>query len=190
MTLVGARLAGRFDVRERVRELPGYVELRALDIEADTEVALWCIEPGLHGMVARDTLHGEIDRLRALKHKGLRRLLAIGDDGPSMWIVYPLAQPGPEPRAGAVMPTDQVVAWVKAVAAALDVAHVAGWSHGRLVPNDVALLRGNLVVGGVGLWHDVEPGPAAAAWRHLEQFIAPEVRECAPTTPAADAWSL
>lgn len=190
MTLVGARLAGRFDVRARVRELPGYVELRALDTESDTEVALWCIEPGLHGMVARDTLHGEIERLRGLKHKGLRRLLAIGDDGPSMWIVYPLAQPGPEPRAGAVMPTDQVVAWVKAVAAGLDAAHVEGFSHGRLVPNDVSLLRGNLVVGGVGLWHDVEPGPAAAAWRQLEQFIAPEVRDGAPPTSAADAWSL
>ncbi|MBZ0235742.1 MAG: hypothetical protein K8M05_25665, partial [Deltaproteobacteria bacterium] len=114
MTLVGARLAGRFDVRERLRELPGYVELRALDTEADTEVSLWCLEPGLHGMVARDTLLGEVDRLRALKHKGLRRLLAIGEDGPSLWVVYPLAQPGPEPRAGHDMPAEQVVAWVKA----------------------------------------------------------------------------
>lgn len=190
MTVVGARLAGRFDVRARLRELPGYVELRALDLESDTEVSLWCLEPGLHGMVARDTLLGEIDRLRALKHKGLRRLLAIGEDGPSLWAVYPLAQAGPEPRAGHVMPADQVVAWVTAVAAALDTAHVAGWSHGRLVPNDVSLLRGNLVVGGVGLWHDVEPGPAAQAWRALEQFIAPEVRDGAPPTPAADAWSL
>ncbi len=190
MTIVGARLAGRFDVRARVGEMPGYVELRALDVEADTEVALWCIEPGLHGMVARDLLFGEIAKLRALKHKGLRRLLALGDDGPTLWAVYPLAEPGPQPRAGSTMPVDQVAAWVKAVAGGLDAAHVAGWCHGRLVPNDVSLLRGNLVIGGVGLWHDIEPAPAAAAWRSLEQFIAPEVRDGAPPTAAADAWSL
>lgn len=190
MTIVGARLAGRFDVRARVRELPGYVELRVLDREVDVEVAMWVMEPGLHGMVARDTLLAEEPRLRAVVHPALRRLFAIGMDGESLWATYALADGGPLPQVGRSLPIEQVVAWVRPVAEALDMAHQYGFSHGRLVPAEVGLQGGRLVLGGVGLWHDVEHDAAATAWRSLEQFIAPEVREGAPPTPAADAWSL
>lgn len=191
---VGVRLAGRFEVRAHVRAMPGYVEWHALDLESDSEVAVWSLEPALFGAIARDVLVGELDRLRGLKHPALRRLLAIGEDATTeprgLWAVYPQAEPGPVPRGGAAMPADQVVAWVKAVAAALDAAHQAGWSHGRLVPDDVSLVRGHLALGGVGLWHDIEPGPATTAWQALAAFLAPEVRDGVPPTPAADAWGL
>ncbi len=191
---VGVRLAGRFEVRAHVRAMPGYVEWHALDLESDSEVAVWTLEPALFGAIARDVLVGELDRLRGLKHPSLRRLLAIGEDATTeprgLWAVYPQAEPGPVPRGGAAMPAEQVVAWVKAVAAALDAAHQAGWSHGRLVPDDVSLVRGHLALGGVGLWHDIEPGPAAIAWQALAAFLAPEVRDGVPPTPAADAWGL
>lgn len=191
---VGVRLAGRFEVRAHVRAMPGYVEWHALDLESDSEVAVWSLEPALFGAIARDVLVGELDRLRGLKHPALRRLLAIGEDATTeprgLWAVYPQAEPGPVPRGGAAMPADQVVAWVKAVAAALDAAHQAGWSHGRLVPDDVSLVRGHLALGGVGLWHDIEPGPATTAWQALAAFLAPEVRDGAAATPATDVHAL
>ena len=191
MTVVGARLAGRFDVRSRGREAPGYVEMRASDAAAGgAEVALWWIQPGLHALIARDTFLAEGERLRAVVAPGLRRLTAIGEAPEALWAAYAVAEPGPQPRAGGAMPIEQVAAWVRAVATGLDAAHQHGFCHGRLIPADVGLIGGGLVVGGVGLWHDVEPARAARAWRSMEAFVAPEVRGGAPPTPAADAWSL
>ncbi len=186
----GERFAGRFDVAAHVASAPGYVELRARDIQQSVEVALWWVRPTLHGKAARAAVGADAERLRALVRPGLRRLYAIGEAEGALWVSYQLAAPGPAPRPKQPTAVGQVAVWVRAVATALATAHAEGRVHGRLTPADVVLVSGQLYVGGVGLWRDVDPAAAAVAWRGLDVFLAPEVRAGAAPTPAADVWSV
>ncbi|HVK76242.1 MAG TPA: SUMF1/EgtB/PvdO family nonheme iron enzyme [Kofleriaceae bacterium] len=186
----GERFAGRFDVTAHVTSAPGYVELRANDLEIGVEVGLWWLRPGLHAMVARDLLAAEADRLRALVHPALRRLYAVGEHGEVVWASYQPAQPGPLPRPGQALALAQVAQWVRTAAGALAAAHQAGFAHGRFGPADLVVVDGRMRVGGVGLWAEVELAAAAAAWRGHEHLIAPEVRAGQAPGAAADVWSV
>jgi hypothetical protein len=187
----GRTLGRRWELRSSLGEGPGRVEYRAYDRDGAGEVDLWWLRPELFPDGARRRrLASAAPAIRRASHPSLRVLVAVGEEEGHLVCAWQVASgPGLEPQPGAV-PLEVLTTWFDAVASGLAALHEQGLVHGRLSPRDVVALAGRYVVGGAGLWTDVEPTAAARAWRDRELYLAPEVRDGDPPTASADAFSL
>ncbi|MCE9572092.1 MAG: hypothetical protein K8W52_02935, partial [Deltaproteobacteria bacterium] len=190
--LAGTLLGDRFELRSIAAQAPGYVEYRALDSEASVEVGLWWIRPTLIPDGARqDQLIGAAIEQRRMQVPGARKVHGAGRAREGVWVSWQLAQSGgPAPRHGTPAPLPTVTRWIDAACAALAGLHKQGLVHGRLVPDDVVTVGGELRLAGAGLWHGVERAAAAQAWRRWQGYVAPEIAAGQGATPATDAWSV
>jgi hypothetical protein len=188
----GTRLGERFDLRSVAAQAPGYVEYRAFDAEIGVEVGLWWIRPTLVPDSARqDQLIGAAIEQRRLQVSHGRRLHGAGRAREGVWLSWQQAQaPGPAPARDTPAPLATVTRWIDAAAAALTALHQHGVIHGRLVPEDVVTVGGELRLAGAGLWHGVDRTAAGLAWRRWQGYVAPEVAAGGEITPATDAWSV
>jgi hypothetical protein len=187
----GRTLGRRWELRSALGEGPGRVEYRAFDRDGGGEVDLWWLRPELFPDEARRRrLASAAPAIRRAVFPSLRVLVAVGQDEGHLVCAWQAASgPGLEPQPGAV-PLEVLATWFDAVASGLAALHGQGLVHGRLSPRDVVAMSGRYLVGGAGLWTDVEPAAAARAWRDRELYLAPEVRDGDPPTAAADAFSL
>ena len=192
MTHPGARrdptrlLDGRYRLHTPISEGVLLRELLATDEHTGEDVSVWL--PHRQVSPAFEDIEQELD----VDVPGCRRVLDLGRS--SAFIVgEPADHAGPRPRRSAHL--RQVVAgWFRAVAGIIDRNHRAGRWHGVLTCDDVAILRGKLVVGGFGFWVRTDPEAIAAAIaapgaEAVRKLVAPEVVHSA-IGPAADLWAL
>jgi len=87
------------------------------------------------------------------------------------------------------LPAGEALRIVAAVAAALAVAHEGGAAHGHLVPANIVLVAGNVMLTDFGL-APLSRRPAAAASAGVLSYTPPELAGGGPATPAADMYAL
>ena len=86
----GIKVADRFEVRRLEREAPAYQAVRAFDLEANAEVALWLVRPELlPSEMARHQFTEDVQRARAFFHLNVRRIYAGGEDPRGCWVTLP-----------------------------------------------------------------------------------------------------
>jgi serine/threonine-protein kinase len=137
------------------------------------------------------------DALRALvknapAHGGLVALVEAGLDGSTPWLAM---EHVPHPtldtrlREGGLLPLDEAIGIVRALAAAVDAAHAHGLSHGSLHPRDIFLHPdGAVSVSGFGVAAAL--GVAGLRPPRRRPFTAPETLAQKPLGPAADRYAL
>ena len=137
------------------------------------------------------------DALRTLvkdapAHGGLVTLVEAGLDGSTPWLA---TEHVPHPtldtrlREGGVLPLDEAITIVRAIAAAIDAAHAHGLTHGSLHPRDVFLYPdGAVSVSGFGIAGAL--GVAGLRPPRRRPFTAPETLAQKPLAAPADRYAL
>ncbi len=182
--MIGARLRDRFVIERALGGGAGRLRWAARDDRGGAEVEVWT------ATAVRDAAPWIAAMAKARAVPGLRRVVEHGHDHGAAWIAYAAARPGPQVDATRPMPLEHVVGWARAVMAGLAAAHRAGWVHGGLIVDDVAVAGADVRLGGVGLWSGLAPAALIAAWGDDAWQLAPEVRGGAAATEASDAWAM
>lgn len=186
------RVAGRYVLRERLLDAPGYVEWRALDEEVGVEVGLWLFRERLFDVAGLVGLIESAAAVRSLGHPNIRKLFELGCDGALGFATWQLAIGEPPPLIPPHAPLDDVgiARVVQALASGLASAHDEGMVHGRLVPADLVSVGGVLKIAGMGIYAGASPAVASAAWQGAQRYLSPEVRRGYEPTVTADVYSL
>ncbi len=137
------------------------------------------------------------DALRALvgqapSVEGLVPLLDAGLEGDTPWLAMEhLSSPTLDMRLreGGLLPLDEAMALVRALADAVDTAHAHGLDHGSLHPRDIFLKPdGGVIVSGFGVAAAV--GVAGLRPPRRRPFTAPETLAQKPLDAPADRYAL
>jgi hypothetical protein len=135
-------------------------------------------------------------RAAALRHPHIARVLEFGDDGGRQFLVSEYAMHGPlRLGAGEQLPLSTVVAYVDAIAAALQYAHKRGLVHGAIKPENILLGQGERV-----LLTDFRAWPYPAAGNDSDELVTLQHGEAAiylapeqwhgRSSPASDQYAL
>jgi serine/threonine protein kinase len=124
--------------------------------------------------------------------EGLVPLLDAGLEGDTPWLAMEhLASPTLDMRLreGGLLPLDEAMALIRALADAVDTAHAHGLDHGSLHPRDVFLPpEGGVIVSGFGVAAAV--GVAGLRPPRRRPFTAPETLAQKPLDAPADRYAL
>jgi serine/threonine protein kinase len=147
----------------------------------------------------------EAELARRLDHPGIVRVLASGTDAAGAYLVTEYVDGCDLARLlaacsarGLRLPTDFALYVAHAVAEALDSAHRARGAEGRALglvhcdvsPSNVFVSRsGEVKLGDFGVARAAGDGPARAAFGKI-RYLAPELLDGRPVTPAVDVFGL
>lgn len=191
---IGDVVANRYRVGALIEQAPAYSAFRVTDLDVEVDVALWWMKSELlPDDRKRDAFIGAVVDMRGLIHPHLRRLYDAGRRGEDVYLTTQLSSvEGMLLRLGTGRrsPEIDVIRYANAMAEALDAAHKLGHVHGWMVPWDIVQVAGQIKIGGVGLYRDVDMIAARGCWRDWERYVAPEVREAGLATPASDVYSM
>jgi serine/threonine protein kinase/Tol biopolymer transport system component len=202
-TGMGVRLvAGRYRlVRELGRGGMGVVWL-AEDQLVGRQVAVKELRP-LQGLADHDR---EVYGRRALQearsaarvhHPGaveLYDVLSASQTDDAVYLIMELVE-GPTLaeiiERGGPVPGPQVAAFGLQLLSVLDAAHALGVVHRDIKPGNIIIAAGQAKLTDFGIAHSVgDPRLTRTGVMGTQAYLAPELFESAPITPAADLWSL
>jgi eukaryotic-like serine/threonine-protein kinase len=191
-------VGGRFRLIEPVRSSDPDGAWRAADEDTGAEVAIKPLGAYLAGdAVAQARFRHAARAVLQLSAPGIAQVRDYGESSlPGsrvlLYLVRDLAggQTLDQRLSGGPLPAGEALRVAASVAAALEAAHQAGVPHGHLVP-------ANIVLGGAGTVTVTDfglPAPrndhAGAGDRAGLSYLAPELGDGGPATPAADMYAL
>jgi serine/threonine protein kinase/Tol biopolymer transport system component len=92
---------------------------------------------------------------------------------------------------GGPLPAPQVAAFGLQLLSVLDAAHALGVVHRDIKPGNIIIAAGQAKLTDFGIAHSVgDPRLTRTGVMGTQAYLAPELFESAPITPAADLWSL
>jgi eukaryotic-like serine/threonine-protein kinase len=188
-------VGGRFRLIEPVRSGDPGGAWRAVDEESGAEVAVKAVGVYLAGdVIAQARFRHAARAVLQLAGPGIAQVRDYGesplpDSRVMLYLVRDLAsgQALDQRLAEGPLAAGETVRLAAAAAAALETAHQAGMPHGHLVPSNIVLGAGTVTVTDFGL--PVPPDGHAGAPAGLS-YLAPELGDGSPATPAADMYAL
>jgi eukaryotic-like serine/threonine-protein kinase len=200
MLMVGQRLAGRYELTQRLA-VGGMGEVwEANDTRLGRNVAIKVLRPELSD--EPEFLHRfriEARTVASLNHAGVAAVHDYGeDDGPqgrTAYLVMELVRG--EPLSSIVargpLPADETLRIVEAAARALQAAHERGYVHRDVKPGNILVREDGqvkLTDFGIAKAADAAPMTRAGMVMGTAHYIAPEQASGAEAGPAGDVYSL
>ncbi len=187
-----AIVAHRYEIRDPLAELPGYVEYRAFDLEVEVDISVWWLRRELFpSQDAGQQLIAAVQRMRDVRHANLRRLVDAGWENDGIYVTAQLAsfdRVVPRVPSGGVLDGADLLHFATSVIDGLSAAHLNGQVHGRLVPSDIVHVARLIKVTGAGLWAGMDSQAAGPHWEPYRYFLAPEVIAGQPASVASDVF--
>ena len=190
----GTIIAERYELLSEFETGPAFDGFRAMDREVEVHVALWRMRPELFASEAeKDAFLGVVVDVRALVHPNLRRLHEAGRIEENVFLTCQL--PTAESLAdrlgsGARASEPDILRYAGALCNAMQAAHDSGHVHGFLLPSDIVPVAGQVKVGGVGLYSDLNRRVLSELWLPFQRYLAPEVLGGGLVGPASDVYSI
>jgi serine/threonine-protein kinase len=187
----------RYEIGERIGVGGMGSVYRATDKESDAQVAIKLLHEQFSddpGFVAR--FRDEARNASRIRHPNVVQVFDYGRWDERYYIAMELIQ-GKRLRdlmaERSVMGAEEASSIITQVAHGVDAAHREGVVHRDLKPENVLLdERGDAHVGDFGLAKSMAPGALTMSGAALStaQYMAPEVAEGKPATPASDVYAL
>jgi len=190
--LIGATLAGRYDLLDLLGAGGMGAVYRAHDRELDEIVALKVMRgEALPGMV--EQFRQEVKLARRVTHVNIARTFELGVEGELMFCTMELVE-GESLRArlarDGALPVAQAASIASALCEGLAVAHAAGVIHRDIKPENVLLTpSGRVVLADFGVAAFSAADSDGALVGTLE-YMAPEQARGEAATPASDVYAL
>ena len=197
---VGARVAGRFVVRERLGVGGSADVYRVFDADLRTEVALKLLRPDARVPQAEERLRQELLITRSLAHPNIVRTFDLGSHDGQLFYTMELLE-GPnlqdlfEDSVAAARPVVGLAPFAK-IARALAAAHRQGVVHRDVKPENIFLggAHGEIKLTDFGI---AKPATQSHASTEVGtvlgtlEYMAPErLLTRAPATSSADLWAM
>ena len=144
----------------------------------------------------KDQITKQIEKIKALNHQGLVRLLDSGQAEQIVWIAMEWIQGEPLDRRiaqakadGKVIPLEDIREWILQTAATLGYLHTNGLVLGSLMPSDILVGGDNKIKLSE---YVIAQMCAPTTQRTVErvEYVAPEVRQGQLASPASDIHSM
>ena len=144
----------------------------------------------------KDQITKQIEKIKALNHQGLVRLLDSGQAEQIVWIAMELIQGETLDRRiaqakadGKVIPLEDIREWILQTAATLGYLHTNGIVLGSLMPSDILVGGDNKIKLSE---YVIAQMCAPTTQRTVErvEYVAPEVRQGQLASPASDIYSM
>ncbi|HVV85306.1 MAG TPA: serine/threonine-protein kinase, partial [Kofleriaceae bacterium] len=190
--MVGATLAGRFEILERLGRGGMGEVYRALDRDLDDVVALKVVHDDVAQLPgALDRFRAEVKLARRVTHRNVARTFELGHDGGLVFFTMELvhgASLAARLERGA-LPRGEAIAIAVELCDALTAAHAVGVIHRDLKPDNVLLADDGRVVltdFGVASLATFTDGTGSGS----PGYMAPEQARGEASTPLADIYAL
>lgn len=197
---IGSTIAGRYELRDLLRECASRQVFRAFDLEVEAFVALWWMRSSLFSDEAqRSAFEARAQGLKAVTHPHLIRMFQVGRHAVStegdagVFIALQLGTSAELDEAlDSGEPADEgnFLRYAEGLIAAVQGAHDAGKLHGFLTPSDIVEVAGQVKLCGVGLFTFLQPNKAVALWDGEARYLAPELAEGIAPSLSADWYSV
>ena len=165
---LGAALAGRYTVERELGRGGMATVYLADDLRHHRKVAIKVLRPELGSVLGPERFSREIRMAAGLTHPHILPLHDSGEAGGLLFYVMPYVR-GESLRQRLSrekqLPTDEAVAIVRQVAAALDHAHARGLVHRDIKPENILLHEGEAMVTDFGIALAAERGTGRSADR-------------------------
>jgi eukaryotic-like serine/threonine-protein kinase len=160
----GGVFADRYEIRHAVGRGGAAVVYRARDLKHDRDVALKVLHRELTQSMSADRFAREIGIAAKLTHPNILALYDSGDCGGCFYYVTPFIE-GESLRdrleRERQLSVREALGIARAVAAALEYAHVRGIVHRDIKPENILLVGGQPLVADFGIARVLEPGSDA-----------------------------